>query len=137
MKEINDKELHELMKKWDVPEIPPSLTENLLQQYRSRLKWNWHWLITGSLRVPVPVAALAMLIIFGLAIVAIKQMTLTPPLLQTQVVNRVIEIPVIQDSTITDTVYSQFSTPDAIPGHFDLREFQPIKSLAPRIVRSE
>jgi hypothetical protein len=135
MKEINDRELHELMKKWDVPQIPPSLTENILQQYRNRSKWNWNWFITGSLRVPVPVASLAILIIFCLAVVAIKKMTLPPPPPQTQVVNRVIEIPVIRDNATTDTVYGEFPNPSADPGQFDLSEFKPVTSLVPRIVR--
>jgi hypothetical protein len=135
MKQLNDKELHELVGKWDVPKIPPSLTENVLQQYRNRTKWSWRWLITGSLRIPVPVASLTMLIILCLVIVAIKQTTPAPSPSQRQIVNRIIEIPVNPDSVTNNTVYPESPPHSAVTGHFNLSEFQPVASLAPRIVR--
>jgi len=66
MEPIDDKELNQLLKAWEAPAAPPALDARVLSKRRPR-RWQqwWRWLLTGSIRIPVPVgvaavAALAM-----------------------------------------------------------------------------
>lgn len=53
MEPLNDQELDELLKKWPAPPAPETLVKRIRQaQHRS---W-WKWLMTGTIRVPVPLA---------------------------------------------------------------------------------
>jgi hypothetical protein len=53
MEPLNENELNQLLRKWDAPAAPPTLTSRVLaKQQRS---W-WQWLLTGTVRIPVPVA---------------------------------------------------------------------------------
>jgi hypothetical protein len=68
---LNDKELSGLLHQWQAPEAPDTLRLPALPQPVSPqdLPW-WRWLLTGSIRVPVPVGVaavvvLALWIIFG------------------------------------------------------------------------
>lgn len=60
MEPLNDKELNELLRRWEAPGAPASLMEKFLPR-PERLPW-WRWLWSGSIRVPVPI---------GLAVIAI------------------------------------------------------------------
>jgi hypothetical protein len=53
MDPMDDPKLSELLKEWRVPGAPPSLDARVLKQQR----W-WSFLLTGSIRVPVPVGML-------------------------------------------------------------------------------
>jgi hypothetical protein len=59
--------LNELLKEWQVPGAPPSLDARVLAR---REKW-WSFLLTGSIRVPVPVgvAIATILLLMGVALV--------------------------------------------------------------------
>jgi len=67
MEPKDDPKLSELLKEWQVPGAPPSLDERVLGPRR---KW-WSFLLTGSIRVPVPVgvALAAILLVMGAALV--------------------------------------------------------------------
>ena len=58
MTPLNDDELTALLRQWDAPAAPPSLHARIFR----RRTW-WHWLLTGSFRVPVPVAVALLLLI--------------------------------------------------------------------------
>jgi hypothetical protein len=67
MAPLSDLELDELLQAWEAPSPPTNLERSL----RNRLKrpW-WKWLLTGSIRVPVPVTlavAAALLVLIVLA----------------------------------------------------------------------
>ncbi len=47
----DDARLHELLREWRAPETPQSLERAVLGP---RMRW-WKFLVTGSIRVPVPV----------------------------------------------------------------------------------
>jgi hypothetical protein len=135
MKEMNDKELHEILKSWEAPAAPPSLKESILYQYRKRQKRDWRWFLTGSMRVPVPVVSLASVAIIGLAIAVLmnrSQPPLPPP--PPQIVTRIVEVPVVQERVVTRTVYRD-RTVSVPPRGINLREFQPVASLVPRIIK--
>jgi hypothetical protein len=54
MEPLNDKELNDLLRQWRAPQAPASLAGKVLP------KRSWRsWLLTGSIRIPVPVALVA------------------------------------------------------------------------------
>src|SRR5687768_250203 len=65
MEPLNEKELSELLQRWQAPGAPPSLRKRLLPKSPSL----WRWLLTGSIRIPVPagLAALVLLAFWFLA----------------------------------------------------------------------
>jgi hypothetical protein len=60
MDPLDEKELSPLLRRWEAPQTPSSLSDRVLP---ARVSW-WRWLMTGTIRVPVPVgfAALAILV---------------------------------------------------------------------------
>ena len=71
MPPLNDDELTALLRQWDAPAAPPDLHARIFR----RRAW-WQWLLTGSFRVPVPVAAAVLLLI---AVWAYRQAPSEPP----------------------------------------------------------
>jgi hypothetical protein len=67
MEPTTDPKLSELLKEWQVPGAPPSLDARVLAR---RERW-WSFLLTGSIRIPVPVgvAIAAILLVMGVALV--------------------------------------------------------------------
>ena len=59
MDPLNEKELSSLLRRWKAPEAPSSLRSKVLPR---RLSW-WRWLITGTIRIPVPVGLAAIAIL--------------------------------------------------------------------------
>jgi hypothetical protein len=66
MEPLDDKELNQLLQRWEAPGAPPSLQKRLAPASPSR---RWRWLLTGSVRIPVPVglAAIVAFIVWMLA----------------------------------------------------------------------
>ena len=61
MEPLDDKELNEMLRRWEAPAAPASLARRVLA---GRKPW-WRWLATGTIRVPVPVGiAVALLLGF-------------------------------------------------------------------------
>ena len=56
---MNDDELRSLLRTWEAPPAPPTLRRRVQPPRR----WNWHWLLTGELRIPVPAVLAAMLLL--------------------------------------------------------------------------
>jgi hypothetical protein len=57
MEPLSEKELSQLLRQWKAPAAPAGLTHRVMPQAWSR----WRWLLTGSVRVPVPVGIVAVL----------------------------------------------------------------------------
>ena len=57
MEPLDEKELSQLLRRWQAPETPSSLSHKVLS---GRPPW-WRWLMTGTIRIPVPmgIAAIA------------------------------------------------------------------------------
>ena len=62
MEPLDDRELNQVLREWKAPSAPPHL---LPPRQPSRQSW-WRWLMTGTIRIPVPVGLAA-----AIAIVAI------------------------------------------------------------------
>ena len=54
---MDDRELNRLLREWKAPDAPPHLRPR--RAHGSRLRW----LVTGTIRVPVPVALAALLLV--------------------------------------------------------------------------
>jgi hypothetical protein len=59
MEPLDEKELSHLLRQWEAPPAPASLTRGVLPQ---RGRW-WRWLFTGTIRIPVPVGVAAVVLI--------------------------------------------------------------------------
>lgn len=59
MEPLDDQELNGLLKEWTAPMAPESLRLRVLPRPVSR----WKWLVTGSIRVPVPLGIAAVLLL--------------------------------------------------------------------------
>lgn len=68
----DDQELHDLLKEWRVDGAPRSLDERVLQ----RRAPSWRATLTGSIRIPVPMALAAVAILF---VLTAALLTRTPP----------------------------------------------------------
>ncbi len=72
---MTDRELDELLSAWRAPDIPASLEGRISDANRN----SWvSWLSRGSIRVPVPVAALAfclIVVLFAFTVVSPRQVT--------------------------------------------------------------
>ena len=54
---MDDRELNRLLREWKAPDAPPHLRPR-----RAHASW-LRWLVTGTIRVPVPVALAALLLV--------------------------------------------------------------------------
>lgn len=60
MDQMDDRELNQLLREWKAPDAPPHLGPRVPATAVKR-RW-WAWLLTGSIRVPVPIGVAAALI---------------------------------------------------------------------------
>jgi hypothetical protein len=58
MEPLDDKDLNELLRQWEAPSAPRGLWRRVNAR---RGSW-WTWLLRGSIRVPVPVGAAAVIL---------------------------------------------------------------------------
>ena len=59
MEPLDDRELSEILHQWEAPGAPPTLRERVLPARQTAKKTIWRWLLTGTIRVPVPVGVAA------------------------------------------------------------------------------
>jgi len=100
MEPLNDDELNELLRRWQAPPAPSRMDARILGR-EPRLAW-WRWLISGTIRVPVPVGVLVTVMVVW-------------------------------------TVYWALNarrTAERPPRTVTFADFQPVKQLQPRIIRS-
>ncbi len=74
MEPTDDPKLSELLKEWHIPNAPPSLDARVLGPRH----WWWSFLLTGSIRVPVPVGMAIAAILLLMAGALMRQRTVTP-----------------------------------------------------------
>jgi len=70
--EPNDPELRKLLREWEVPGAPPSLERRILGNTRPRTPW-WRALLTGYIRVPMPVGVAMAITLVVLAVLAVRE----------------------------------------------------------------
>jgi hypothetical protein len=74
MDPIDDPKLSELLKEWQVPGAPPSLDARVLGP---RKHW-WSFLLTGSIRIPVPVMVAIAALLLVMAAALLRERTPAP-----------------------------------------------------------
>jgi hypothetical protein len=57
MEPLNDEQLKEILREWRVSDAPAYLEERVFAPPRP---W-WRWLLTGSVRIPIPALVLALI----------------------------------------------------------------------------
>jgi len=70
----SDRKLNDLLREWRVCDAPPSLDEGVLKLARSR----WSFLLTGSIRVPVPMGLAIAAILLAMAVALVRQRAVWP-----------------------------------------------------------
>ncbi|MBV9265820.1 MAG: hypothetical protein JO061_06600, partial [Acidobacteriaceae bacterium] len=68
MEPLNDRELDELLSRWQAPSAPGTLERRLTQACLT--PW-WRWLLTGTVRVPVPLTLLSIAAFIAMFAIAI------------------------------------------------------------------
>ena len=74
MEPTDDPKLSELLREWQAPGAPPSLDARVLCK---RERW-WSFLLTGSIRVPVPVGVAIAAILLVMAAALLRQRAAAP-----------------------------------------------------------
>ena len=75
MELTDNPQLRELLREWKAPSAPAALDQRVL---RPRTSW-WRFLFTGSIRVPVPLAAGLVVAMIALALFLMREKpTVTP-----------------------------------------------------------
>ena len=59
MEPLDDDELKQLLRKWEAPPAPSTLQQRIFPQEKSR----WSWLLTGTIRIPVPALIIAGIVV--------------------------------------------------------------------------
>ena len=126
MEPNNDPDLRELLREWEVPPASSSLDERVLRFRYSR----WHYLLKGSVRVPVPVA-LCVTVLLAVGAWRLSQSPDSPP--RILVKTERIEVPVVQERVVTRTVYKD--RPNVRPGA-GLTTLRPVGELRARLIRN-
>ena len=106
MEPDDDLQLHKLLREWEAPNAPPSLEGRVLGR---RTSW-WRFLLTGQIRVPVPVglAAVAALIAMGVVVARERVRGAARP-----------------------------PVPEPARAIFNLKDFRPVQNARVRVIRSE
>jgi hypothetical protein len=144
-----DKELKELLRKWDLPDPSPQLDARVMGTYFKRRPRILRW--TGYISLPVPVFLLLIIIqlVSAAGIVHYRFFTnpLPPPVLSMP--ERIVEIPVLREKVVTQIVYLPARTlgnPDGRPARLatstesekpamDLTGFQPVSEFHMNVIK--
>jgi K+-transporting ATPase A subunit len=74
MEPLSDRDLDKLLSEWQAPSAPETLTRRVGRARRGN--W-WKWLLTGSIRVPVPLTLVVAAAFVALFVVAFMRGTFT------------------------------------------------------------
>jgi hypothetical protein len=143
-----DGELNRLLASWQTPETPGELDQRVLASYRRHFnrRRSWRRWLTGSIRIPVPIAAAAVLLLCGTSFLAARKATgfpiLNPPAAVSMKIVEV-QVPVVQEKIVTRVVYKTTGAqnakkglaPISPPPRIDLANFLPINDIKPIVIR--
>lgn len=147
-------ELKRLLAKWPAPDPPVELDRRALASYRVHFNHKGllrRWL-TGSIRIPVPIATAAVLLICATSFLTVRKATSVsietpPPTPLTKYVE--VPVPVIQEKPVTQVVRlkqgQKTSKPDSpYPGGVatkaarrDLADFRPVDEINIVVISEE
>jgi hypothetical protein len=138
---IDDRELKNLLGAWSPPEVTSSLDQRILTAYRRQfLHRPWRRWLTGSIRLPAPVAATAALLLCATSYLAVGRVTSYPlEVPPSAPAVKIVEVPfpVVQQKTVTRVVYKntdaqkakKVPAPISPPPRIDLADFRPVSQI--------
>jgi hypothetical protein len=137
-----DGELNRLLASWQTPETPGELDQRVIASYRRHFNRGrlWRRWLTGSIRIPVPIAAAALLLLSATSFLAARNATsfpiVNPPAaVDTRIVK--VPVPVVQKEIVTRVVYKETDAQEAkkgpapipTPPRIDLANFHPVGEI--------
>lgn len=134
MEPLDDKELNQLLRKWDAPAAPANM--RIPASPPSQSPWRWLW--AGRIHVPVPAGAA---IVFGVLAFWIYSNRAVPSSVATPAGNTVASpaTPQVSPNPPAATPPAERTSPpvneDDKPVTAALSGFQPVRQLEPKIVR--
>jgi hypothetical protein len=142
-----DGELNRLLASWQTPETPGELDQRVLASYRrhfNRVRLWRRWLM-GSIRIPVPIAAAALLLLCATSFLAARYATSFPIVNPPAPVDmKIVEFPfpVYQEKIVTRVVSKQTGAqkadkgpaPISLPPRIDLANFRPVGEIKPIVI---
>jgi hypothetical protein len=131
MEPNDDLELHELLQEWQAPSTPPTLEARVLTPRRTQRRSVLSFLLTGHVRVPVPVA---LSLVSLISLLAWRLATPTAPV-PPQIVVRPERIEVPVERVVERIVYRDRAAPVAIEPASGV-ELLPVTELRARVIRA-
>jgi hypothetical protein len=135
-----DGELNRLLASWQTLETPGELDQRVFASYRGHFNrgrlWR-RWLI-GSIRIPVPIAAAALLLLCATSFLAARKAASVsienPP---AAVPTKIVYVPVVKEKIVTRVVYrktdeqkaKESPAPNSPTPRIDLANFRPINDI--------
>jgi hypothetical protein len=130
MEPDDDPQLRNLIREWRVPPLSKAFEERVL----SNRKTGWRFLLSGHIRVPVPIACcLVVLMAAGVWHWANLERP-SPP--RVVVKTERVEIPVVRDRVVTKFV-NKGGTPIKRSHTLTFHELKPVAELQPRVIRGK
>jgi hypothetical protein len=140
--DIEDRELKSLLCEWRAPEVTGSLDQRILTAYRRQFHarpWWRRWL-TGSISLPVPVAAMAVLLLCATSYLSMRRAASYPlevPPITAPVKIVEVPVPVVQEKIVTRVVYKNTGARKTKEGlapispatRSNLAKFRPVSKL--------
>jgi hypothetical protein len=137
---LEDGELNRLLASWQTPETPGGLDQRVLASYRGHFNRGrlWRRWLMGSIRIPVPIAAVALLSLCATSFLAARKATdvstVNPP---PAVPTKTVYVPVVKEKIVTRVVYKKTGAqkpkegpaPISPPPRIDLANFRPINDI--------
>jgi hypothetical protein len=142
-----DGELNRLLASWQTPETLGELDQRVLASYRRHFNRgrSWRRWLARSIRIPVPIAAAAVLLLCATSFLAARKATsvsiVNPPAAVSMKIVEV-QVPVVQEKIVTRVVYKQTGaqqvkeSPAHIspPPRIDLADFRPVNDIKPIVI---
>jgi hypothetical protein len=135
-----DSELNRLLGSWRAPESSGELDQRALESYRRHIHSGrfWRRWLAGSVRIPVPIAAAAVLLLCATSFLAARKAT-SFSIESAPAVGpiKIVEVPVVQKEIVTRVVYRNKDAPKtqerpapvSIPPRIDLADFRPVSEF--------
>jgi hypothetical protein len=128
--ELSDAELKGILRLWEAP-VPPAQLRGAVFGRSHGTRWRAVW--GASIRIPVPIAGLIVLVLAGAFWKWPRQIVVreSPPRVEVKTVR--VEVPVVKKELVTRVVYRDRNSRQADED----RELRPVAELRPRIIRSQ
>jgi len=144
MPPISDDELNLLLREWKPLEAPRGLEARVHQAFEKQKPLSWRWWLSGTLSIPVPVGAAAVVLMAGFA-VALLRISIAPvPPPRIVIQTRTVEVPVVRDPPSSTALHPRRGASEPAPAvHrrrtaiavLNLNGFEPVTNLRAQIVR--